>query len=460
MKNKLFLFAITFLFYTCSGPKEVVKTVEKKKVDILLLANQCTDKDPLSLYKFNGIGFTKIKALKKIGKDSFSLQLPQADPRFLYVGTDAQAKLPVIFSDENMSIKGSCKSFRSSSITNSEYNDTYSGVLKMIRQNKRDMQVKLGEYRQARNAPDKQASIKKELAIIDQKQIAFLDSMKVKNPFIANIAGLGTMMSYPNKADKYSNEVDYFAAEYFKNADLKSPVFNNIPYLFEAFKEYAQTLASVNLPEEVVTKLIDQNLKMVPDSSQAMRYALGGALLGLQAKNNPAFGKYAKSFITKFEKTTDKVSLDRLKGQLDQAKSFVTGGEAPEIEMKTPEGEMLKLSDLKGQVVLIDFWASWCGPCRKENPNVVKVYNKYNEAGFEILGVSLDKTKDKWLKAIAKDGLTWPHVSDLRGWQNKAAQTYGVRSIPHTVLVDREGKIIARNLRGPALERKLAEIFD
>ena len=134
-------------------------------------------------------------------------------------------------------------------------------------------------------------------------------------------------------------------------------------------------------------------------------------------------------------------------------------GLAPEIALNNPEGETVKLSSLKGKYVLIDFWASWCGPCRRENPNVVKMYEKYKNKGFEIYGVSLDKDMGKWKAAIAKDGLTWPQVSDLAGWQSSAAAKYGVKSIPHTVLLDKKGNIIATKLRGAALEQKLAELM-
>lgn len=139
---------------------------------------------------------------------------------------------------------------------------------------------------------------------------------------------------------------------------------------------------------------------------------------------------------------------------------YSAGMMAPDIEMPNPDGESISLSDLRGNVVMIDFWASWCGPCRRENPRVVEAYNKYNEDGFEVFSVSLDKTVDKWQQAIEKDNLIWPyHVSDLKGWQNAAAQNYGVSSIPHTVLLDKEGKIIATHLRGGALEAQLKEIF-
>ena len=136
------------------------------------------------------------------------------------------------------------------------------------------------------------------------------------------------------------------------------------------------------------------------------------------------------------------------------------GDEAPEIAMNNPKGKEMRLSDLRGSYVLIDFWASWCGPCRRENPNVVKAYAEYKDKGFDVFSVSLDKTADRWKAAIEQDGLLWSnHVSDLKGWQNAAAKLYDVHSIPATFLIDQEGKVVASNLRGPALESKLEELL-
>lgn len=145
-----------------------------------------------------------------------------------------------------------------------------------------------------------------------------------------------------------------------------------------------------------------------------------------------------------------------------QTSSLSIGQQAPEINQENPDGKSMSLSSLKGKIVLVDFWASWCGPCRRENPNLVRIYEKYKGAkfqkakGFEIYSVSLDNNKEAWKGAIEKDGLIWKyHVSDLKRWKNEAAQRYGVNSIPSSYLIDQNGVIIAKNLRGAAIDQQL-----
>jgi len=146
--------------------------------------------------------------------------------------------------------------------------------------------------------------------------------------------------------------------------------------------------------------------------------------------------------------------------RINKLEKVAVGKVAPDFTMNDVDGQPLSLSAYKGKYVLIDFWASWCGPCRRENPHVVELYNEFNDKGFEILGVSLDQKKEAWLKAIEDDQLTWNQVSDLKGWKNEVAQLYGVSSIPHTVLLDKEGKIVAKNLRGDELRTKVAELLN
>ena len=159
------------------------------------------------------------------------------------------------------------------------------------------------------------------------------------------------------------------------------------------------------------------------------------------------------------EELKNSVKGKKISEQLSQLTKTSVGSTAPDFEGPTPEGETLALNDVKGKVTIIDFWAAWCKPCRVENPRVVEMYNKYREKGLSIVGVSLDRSGDDWKKAIADDGLTWNHVSHLQYWQDPIARMYNIRAIPATFILDQEGKIVARDLRGPDLEAKIAEML-
>lgn len=152
-------------------------------------------------------------------------------------------------------------------------------------------------------------------------------------------------------------------------------------------------------------------------------------------------------------------NVAKVEHEMKMNASIGIGKEAPDIVLPNPDGEEIALSSLRGNYVLIDFWASWCKPCRMENPNVVKLYNKYKDENFEIYGVSLDRNKDKWVNAIAEDNLGWKHVSDLQFWNSAAAKLYNVTSIPFTLLIDPDGKIVEKRLRGKALADKLESIY-
>jgi peroxiredoxin len=199
-------------------------------------------------------------------------------------------------------------------------------------------------------------------------------------------------------------------------------------------------------------------IQQLPQQSKIQIMALGGIFNTLEQKKHPDLIKYANPLFELLD-TINPNSSEVLRRKVSAATQFSPGGTPPEFVQEDPSGQELRLSDFKGQYLLLDFWASWCGPCRRENPNVVRMYKTYKDKGFEILGISLDNNKQRWLNAIEKDQLTWPQVSDLKGWSNEVAQQYQVTSIPKTFLLDPDGKIIAVNLRGPALEAKLEEIF-
>ena len=155
-------------------------------------------------------------------------------------------------------------------------------------------------------------------------------------------------------------------------------------------------------------------------------------------------------------------SAKSLKENIEIAKKTGVGKIAMDFTQDDTLGKPVSLSSLRGRYLLVDFWASWCGPCRAENPNLVKVFHKYKDKGFHILGVSLDRPgqKEKWMKAIHDDGLEWTQVSDLQFWNNAVAKQYGIQAIPQNLLLDPEGKIIAKNIRGEELEQKVSEVVD
>jgi peroxiredoxin len=201
---------------------------------------------------------------------------------------------------------------------------------------------------------------------------------------------------------------------------------------------------------------LDEIKKMLPE--------MGTSLIALFTANNflspDTELPMLKQLAADFEKVNPIPTLAQgFIGQIKRMAGVGIGEIAPDFTLNDPDGKPVQLSSLRGKFVLIDFWASWCGPCRQENPNVVRMYDKYKDKGFSIYGVSLDKEANAWKAAIKKDNLTWVHGSELKHWNSAVAQTYGVTGIPATYLLDKEGKVVAKNLRGAALEAKLAELL-
>jgi peroxiredoxin len=191
-------------------------------------------------------------------------------------------------------------------------------------------------------------------------------------------------------------------------------------------------------PNSYVTPLAIFRINQMNDNSEKMEQLFG--TLTPEIQSSP-IGKYVAQ-------------------QIEEGKRNPMGKTLADFQQEDPDGKMVSLSSFRGKYVLVDFWASWCGPCRQENPNVVNAFNKYKNKNFTVLGISLDKTKQPWLDAIAKDGLNWTQLSDLKGWSNSVAQQFQIQSIPQNFLIDPNGVVIGKNLRGEALESKLESLLN
>src|SRR5690606_34617311 len=262
-----------------------------------------------------------------------------------------------------------------------------------------------------------------EMAALDKRKLEFLEETKKKSNYLASIVALNTYLSFQNNRGTYVDDVEYFANEYFKFVDSQSDYPTCQAWMYEATKTCATALGSVGLPDATLKTYLDNMRSKVPKNSRTYQLALGGVMTALKQKNNGNFPTYAKAFVEAV-KPTDPSLAAAIEKELKMTSAFMIGGEAPDFTQNQPDGTPFSLSNLRGKVVLVDFWASWCGPCRRENPNVVKLYNRYKSQGFDILGVSLDKTQDRWVQAIEQDGLIWHHISDLKGWANEVAKMY------------------------------------
>ncbi|NQY66421.1 MAG: AhpC/TSA family protein [Flavobacteriales bacterium] len=217
---------------------------------------------------------------------------------------------------------------------------------------------------------------------------------------------------------------------------------NQIMSLQKRFNEHAQNQL------EQSKKFIDDNIN---------EFVILSVIESLDPKKNmDYFKKVEESARANFPNSP--IAQDFI-NKIANLNRVAVGSTPPEIKMTDPMGNIISLSSLKGKVVLVDFWASWCRPCRMESPNLVRLYNEYKPKGLEIYSVSLDKNKDSWIRAIQQDQLNWIHVSELAAWNTSVVKTYGFTGIPFMVLLDREGKIIAKNLRGAQLAQKLSEVL-
>lgn len=265
-----------------------------------------------------------------------------------------------------------------------------------------------------------------------------------------------SLISHNSESMKQLSEIDVFYSENQNSSNLDS--------IQKICMNRAEAI--VEIEKANIIEYIDANLGTLA-SLLAINQRVGRDLVLGPQENIELWEKVA----TELEKTLPNSSqtksfagtITQIKAQIagPANKTVEVGSEAPDFEVAKADGTMMKLSDLRGQYVLLDFWAAWCRPCRGENPNVLANYNKYKNKGFTVFQVSLDKTKEAWLQAIEQDGLgDWHHASDLKYWESAPAKLYNVRGIPASFLIDPNGKIVATNLRDATLGKKLSELLD
>jgi thiol-disulfide isomerase/thioredoxin len=460
------LSAAALLLVAACKPSEKTAKAQKGGTTISVSVPTGFKMDTLQLLSWQGIRVKPIAIATnpKVEGDykTFVFAAQNYPEGMYYVGRNLDdVKVMMLGVDKKISIKVDSAQdarFNTAPFIASPNNTLFAAVIDSLNQQGIAYDDLLSDYQTA-PTPEAKTKIEGYFAALDTRRRSLIDGLKKNAPNLARVAGLYTYLSYPNNRKTDENEPAYFARSFFQFVDLKDTTNYRLPHFFESVKGYATNLSQVGLPVSTQHAYLDSLLAAIPANSPQHLPALLAIAFSYIGRENSTFHKYGSLYVAQYSGREPMVDEFLVKQLPSAQEPLIIGSVAPDFAELTPEGKTLKLSDLRGKVVLIDFWASWCGPCRKENPNVVKVYQQYKDKGFDVLSVSLDQDRTRWLDAIKADNMTWQHVSDLKGWQAAAGKLYGVSGIPFTVLVDKQGRIIGKNLRGAALEQELAKIF-
>lgn len=454
--KKLLLTALTCLLAIAAVWSQAATLKPGEKISVVVrMPGMPANVDSFSVYEPLGLANKYIgRAVRRLPDSAYVFNTVASAPRFIALGpSESQLTRVIVGQEKEVLVWGSFIFFDKARTVNSQANKQWEQLRKRIA----SFQAETDVIRLAVSSSQGNGDAIKQAQKFNQRKTDLLDSLKSTNPLLWRTAALMLPAEYAAQ-NGYASVQDFIGRAYFDQADLSNPVYETIPYVADAFDNYARAMMNTNLSRDKILQYAETMLKRFPEGSKARRMAMGGLISAFQAMSHPLYPDYAKKYFEMYG-NDNWGEIPRLKADISRAQVSLIGGEAPELEGMTPDSNRYALSKLRGKVVMVDFWASWCGPCRKENPNVVANYQKYKDKGFDILGVSLDREINAWRNAIKQDGLPWHHISDLKGWQSSHAALYSITSIPQTLLLDREGRIIARNLRGEQLGEKLKEIF-
>ncbi|MEQ1743905.1 MAG: TlpA disulfide reductase family protein [Saprospiraceae bacterium] len=413
------------------------------------------------VYEQIGLASREVARGNRQEDGSFLINMPVGEPRIYSIGfNDVQTGRLILGKEKSLTLWANAQFMEKGRTVGSDANKAYETMRSKAEQLRNTSEQLRNEQRQARFAQNAAMAkdVRAKLAENNQEKTAFLADLKKNNPTLWRSA---TVLITPDDvSDKASNatELEYYGKEYFGYADFSDAGYENVPEVYDAFQGYVTLIAQLGANAATCKQLVEGQLAKFKTGSMSHRRAYAGIFTGMKNANHPDVSTVAQEYV-KVYKTQDLGDVGIVESELRKTSTFTPGMEVPDLIGPTPDGGTYSLANMRGKTVLIDFWASWCGPCRRENPNVVALYNKYKDKGFDILGVSLDREEGAWKKAIEQDGLNWHHISDLQGWKSAHAAMYSVSSIPQTLLLDKEGKIIQRNLRGEQLAEKLKEIF-
>ncbi len=417
--------------------------------------------DSLTLYESAGLAMTIVQRAGIRPDSSYVFTLPRSKARFYSVGFSENGAARVILGEEPaVTLWANAQYMDKARTVNSPANRAYEAMRKRVEELQLQSETHRIAYVQAE--ADKNATLQQAVTARfvqhAKTKTRYLDSLKTANPLLWRVASLSLTPDVEAEKDPkaFGNQAQFLSKEFFRYATFSDRGYDNIPDVFTAFEAYAKLIS--NLGVDAAKQSADAQLAKIPPPSNAYRMALGGLVSGFKTTQSPLYPPYTQQYLSTY-RNQSLGEVGRVEYELKRAGAFTPGMTAPDLVGMTPDSQQVALSQFRGNYVMVDFWASWCGPCRRENPNVVAMYEKYHAKGFNILGVSLDRERGAWVKAIEADGLKWQHISDLKGWNSEHARIYGVTSIPQTVLLDKDGRIVARNLRGDELKQKLVSIY-